>query len=302
MKDFFLYLHTFGALPHFPRPDCIGKETRNSCDYRVEGRWKRDRSRVIFQYTLDGEGCFERKGHTERVPAGKGFLCESHDPHMAYYFPAESQTPWHFVFIDLYGEAAHFMAKDMIKRFGAVYSLPPDHPFIRKLLSFHVFHEVGCTLSLSESLRLAMELFHSLTASVSPIPENHADHALIRQFREIVQSEIGSRISVGEIARRLSVSAEHLARIFKQQTGLSPHIHIQQAKMLAACSMLKSPAVTIKEIAARLGYETPALFSRTFRRIVGSSPHEFRENGVVPLTFGPLPPVGRETGRGNKIS
>ncbi len=229
------------------------------------------------------------------VKAGQGFLCESHDPAMAYYFPPEVRTPWHFVFIDLYGQTAHEMAKDLIQRFGSVYCIPIEHPFIRKLLSFHVYHEVGCTLSLGESLRLADDLFQTLVSSVSPIPEHHADHVLIRRFQEIVQMEIGTPLTVGAIALRLSVSAEHLARVFKQQTGLSPHVHIQQAKMLAACSMLKSPAVTIKEIAARLGYDTPARFTRTFRRIVGIPPHEFRETGVVPLTFGPLRSPARST-------
>jgi AraC-like DNA-binding protein len=103
---------------------------------------------------------------------------------------------------------------------------------------------------------------------------------------------------VGEIAERLNVSAEHLARVFKQQTGISPHVHIQNAKMLAACGMLKSESLPVKEIAWRLGYETPANFMRTFQRVIRCTPIQFRKNGVVPLALGtpashrkPKPPV-----------
>lgn len=286
MNDFFLYLHTFDALPNFPRPDCVGKETRSDPAYRVEGNWRRDNSRIIFQYTLSGQGLFKDAQGASEVGVGRGFLCEAHDPAIFYGYPPKARVPWHFLFVDLMGSAAHAMARDLIRRFGGIFELDPEHAILRKFLSFHIYHEIGCTLPLSESVRLATDLLNALTASKTAIPEQHADHALIRHFQEIVQSEIGQPLSVGEIALRLSVSAEHLARIFKQQTGISPHVHIQNAKMLAACSMLKSEALPIKEIAWRLGYETPANFVRTFQRVVRRTPLQFRQNGVVPLAFG----------------
>jgi AraC-like DNA-binding protein len=298
MRDFFLFIHTFDALPHFPRPDCVGKETRGTPAYRVEGRWKRNRPRVIFQYTLSGSGIYEDPGGKHVVGPGKGFLCEAHDPQMCYYFPGGGRPSWQFVFIDLIGSAAHAMARDLIRRFGAVYELPLESTPIRQLLSFNVYHEIGCTLALSESTRLATDLLNALTASKTAIPEKHADHGLIRRFQEIVHSEISRSLSVGEIAERLNVSAEHLARVFKQQTGISPHVHIQNAKMLAACGMLKSESLPVKEIAWRLGYETPANFMRTFQRVIRCTPIQFRKNGVVPLALGtpashrkPKPPV-----------
>lgn len=296
MRDFFLYIHTFDALPRFPRPDCVGQETRTAPSYRVEGKWRRDRNRVIFQYTLAGQGVFRDARGAHPVGVGHGFLCEAHDPAISYGYPPKGSAPWQFVFVDLLGTAARTMARDLIRRFGHLYDLDSDHPLIRKLLSFSVYHHVGCTLSLIESTRLATDLLNTLTAVKAPIPEKHADHALIRQFQEIVHAEIGKPLSVGEIADRISVSAEHLARVFKQQTGTSPHVHIQNAKMLAACSMLKTDALPIKEIAWRLGFKTPAHFLRTFQRVVRCSPLEFRRNGVVPLAFGP-PEVPRKPRR-----
>lgn len=287
MKDFFLYIHTFSALRDLPRPDCVGKETRTDPAYRVEGRWRRDQPRVIFQYTLAGEGVFRDATGEHAVRTGQGFLCEAHDARMAYYYPPASCAPWEFVFVDLFGSAAHAVARDLIGRFGPVYDMDPGHVVLRKLLAFHVYHEIGCTLSLSESTRLAMDLLHALIASKEPVPETQADHALIRRFQEIIQQEMNKPLTVGGVAARLAVSAEHLARVFKQQTGITPHVHIQNAKMLAACGMLKSETLSVKEIAWRLGFETPASFARTFRRIVGTTPVQFRRTGVVPLAFGP---------------
>jgi AraC family transcriptional regulator of arabinose operon len=287
MRDFFLYIHTFDGLPHFPRPDCIGKETRNTRAYRVEGRWRRDRPRVIFQYTLAGSGLFKDDRGLHQLRAGRGFLCEAHDPTITYYYPHQTRDPWHFIFIDILGSAAHAMARDLIRRFGAIYDLPLDHVIIQKLLSFHVYHEVGCILSLRESTRLTTDLLDALVDSKTPIPEKQADHTLIRRFHDIIKLATGKRISVGEIAARLSVSAEHLSRIVKQQTGVSPHDHIQNTRMLAACSLLKTESLFVKEIASRLGYETSASFMRTFQRVLHCTPTQFRRNGIMPLTFGP---------------
>ena len=81
----------------------------------------------------------------------------------------------------------------------------------------------------------------------------------------------------------VSVSREHLARRFKEETAMTPHEYIVREKMLLACHLLKDTAMSSKEISVRLGYDEPAHFTRTFKRAIQMTPSRFRAEGTLPV-------------------
>jgi AraC-like DNA-binding protein len=91
-------------------------------------------------------------------------------------------------------------------------------------------------------------------------------------------------VNVSELADRLRVSREHLTRVFKEQTLRTPWQYILRQKMLHACRLLKTTQLTHKEIAFRLGYDTPAHFTRTFKHVLGMTPGRFRAVGTIPMS------------------
>jgi YesN/AraC family two-component response regulator len=48
--------------------------------------------------------------------------------------------------------------------------------------------------------------------------------------------------------------------------------------MQAACHYLDSTALSIKEVAAKLGYDDPYYFSRIFQKILGCPPLAYRRS------------------------
>ncbi len=79
----------------------------------------------------------------------------------------------------------------------------------------------------------------------------------------------------------LDVSREHLTRVFREQTGVTPYQFILRQRTVLACRLLQEGNFTNKEIAARLGYSSPAHFLRSFRSLVGVTPGEFRSAGLT---------------------
>jgi AraC-like DNA-binding protein len=49
--------------------------------------------------------------------------------------------------------------------------------------------------------------------------------------------------------------------------------------MQKAAEMLASRALTVREVAHRVGYRQPAQFAKAFRRYQGVAPSDFRANG-----------------------
>ncbi len=285
MKDFFLRFHTNDPLPAFPRVLCVGKETRHSPATRPPGPIRPGRPHVIFQYTLAGAGFFRQQERTWTVPPGTGILCLSRSVDIDFGYPTGAAHPWQFLFVNLSGGSALRMAGDLIRHFGHLYDLAPDCDSMRQLTAFQPFCNVGYTLPPGESARLAMGLLHALALSKLKAIDSHEDRVLADQFESAVRLELGAPIVIGRIAESLQVSPAHLARVYRRQTGMAPHEFIRNAKIVAACDLLLTNRCSIKEIAGRLGFTSPNVFVRAFKRVMGSTPSRFQQQRL----FTPIP-------------
>lgn len=79
-----------------------------------------------------------------------------------------------------------------------------------------------------------------------------------------------------EISRQLGLTPDHLGRIFKQQVGLSFRDFAVKERLRRAAEQLLETGSPVKEIAGEAGYQHASDFSRTFKRLFGVTPQEFR--------------------------
>jgi len=84
-----------------------------------------------------------------------------------------------------------------------------------------------------------------------------------------------------ELAELCGISKGHLMRSFKQSTGWQLHKFIAEERMKAARTMLAEGEITCREVAARLGFRSPAYFATAFRRSTGKTPTEYREQARI---------------------
>jgi signal transduction histidine kinase/AraC-like DNA-binding protein len=80
-----------------------------------------------------------------------------------------------------------------------------------------------------------------------------------------------------DIAQAIGVSENYLGRIFHSELGLSPWDYLSRLRIHAAKDLLSTTRESITTIAGRVGFEDPAYFSRVFHKLVGESPHTFRQ-------------------------
>ena len=77
-------------------------------------------------------------------------------------------------------------------------------------------------------------------------------------------------------AKELCISEVYLNEVVKKNTGMTPTEWINVAILLEAKRLLRSTALTVKDIAHDLGYEDHAYFSRYFKKNTSMTPLEFR--------------------------
>ena len=94
----------------------------------------------------------------------------------------------------------------------------------------------------------------------------------------LIQRNPAQRWTVASLANKVAMSRSAFAARFKELVGEPPMQYITRWRMNLALACLKKENASLGELAHRLGYQSEAAFSRTFKRVTGSSPGAVRLN------------------------
>lgn len=92
----------------------------------------------------------------------------------------------------------------------------------------------------------------------------------------IIRDELHRNPQVRELAHHVHLSRWHFIRLFKAETSLSPKQYVRNLRMQHAEELLDQSFLSVKEIAARLGFEDRSQFSHDFKKLRGCAPTKFR--------------------------
>lgn len=76
----------------------------------------------------------------------------------------------------------------------------------------------------------------------------------------------------------MNMNASYLSNLFKRETGLTITYFINQQKIRQAADYLKESQLSIAEISERVGIQDVNIFTRIFKKHMGTTPSEFRKN------------------------
>ena len=279
MLDWIVVFSTQEDNTALPQVMSIAGENHNSDSYRNAGATRDDAAHFVFKYTLEGEGAVSDQHGEHLVPEGSALLCQVNDPDICYYYrPGETRT-WRFVYITFAGTAATQWASDLARRHGPVHELPISSDIIQRLLTFANTDHQQRLVGPSWGSELASSLLISLERANETSTEESASSYLVRRLQELVSENIEDDLNVKELAAMTGVSREHMSRVFSKHYGTTPHRYILQERMKYAGYLLRHSGKSVKEVAYGLGFESPTHFARTFKRVMHSTPMEFRLRG-----------------------
>lgn len=106
--------------------------------------------------------------------------------------------------------------------------------------------------------------------------KHHNDQAILAAQMWIEDNYAGS-ISIPMLAKRNAMSQRTFERRFKNATGDTPLVYLQNARIEAAKSLLEREDVTFEEVTCRVGYEDSSSFRKIFKRNTGLGPREYQQ-------------------------
>lgn len=103
-----------------------------------------------------------------------------------------------------------------------------------------------------------------------------ADRALDRSLAAI-HDKLAHKWSLAELAREAGLSRTIFAERFRKVLGTTPMQYLTDWRIQVAKRMLADGSQAVENIAEAVGYESPAAFSRIFKKSVGAGPGSFRK-------------------------
>jgi AraC family transcriptional regulator len=101
----------------------------------------------------------------------------------------------------------------------------------------------------------------------------------LRRALEFMHDNFGRELTLEEIAAAAYLSEFHFARLFKQITGITPHVYLANLRIERARKLLAETQIPIIEIAAMVGYQSHSHFTKIFKSVTGLTPREYRSVG-----------------------
>ena len=106
--------------------------------------------------------------------------------------------------------------------------------------------------------------------------KNNAEPPLVLKAREYIDKHKTEELSLANVAKAAGASVFHFCKVFHKTTGLKFTDYVARIRLEDARTRLLNPNLRISEIAYDVGFQSLTQFNRTFKRVFGQSPSDFR--------------------------
>ena len=133
---------------------------------------------------------------------------------------------------------------------------------------------------LEELLVCLLRTEQSVAAPTAIESRDFVQDTMAHQICTYLKDHVCERITLEDLSRHFHFGKSRLSDIFKRSqndTIIGYHIKL---KIEEAKRLLFEGTLSVSEIAAQLGFESPEYFSRTFRKHTGTSPSAFKASPI----------------------
>jgi AraC family transcriptional regulator len=111
----------------------------------------------------------------------------------------------------------------------------------------------------------------------------------IERVVETIRTRYDEDLPLTTLAEKARLSPFHMARLFRQETGLPPARFLAAVRLEEAKKKLLSTQASVADISAQVGYASLGTFTTRFTKAIGISPGRYRRLGRLPTVTGFIP-------------
>ena len=155
-----------------------------------------------------------------------------------------------------------------------------DFDYAQKAITLGVCRFLLKPSNLEELEEAVREMCRRLDAKRPAEEETENDEAhgyIVANALEWMKAHCTEHITLGEVAEHVYVSQWHLSKLINRETGLGFLELLSRMRVEKAKELLENPANRIGDVAYTAGFSDVAHFSKTFKKMSGRTPGEYRQ-------------------------
>jgi transcriptional regulator GlxA family with amidase domain len=124
---------------------------------------------------------------------------------------------------------------------------------------------------------------------ISPVTRSHVtlrarrDSLTDRRIQVVlllIEENFHEPLAIADVARAVNLSPGRLAHLFKSETGVAVQQYLTQIRLANAKHQLETSFLSVKEIAASVGFTSVNRFTTSFKSMIGMTPAQYRKRAV----------------------
>lgn len=230
----------------------------------------------LFFIILDGEGALTYGGSRYELEAGDCVFIDC----AKEYSHVSSQKLWTLKWVHFYGPNMKGIYEKYAQRGGmAVFKAKEPERFVRLL------DELYDTADSGDYIR-DMHIFEQLATLTALLMSEswHPEYPMhmgakrrsLQSIKDYLDQNYREKITLDTLAETFYINKFYLARIFKEQFGVSINRYLAQIRVTHAKQLLRFYDLSVEQVGSRCGIDEPAYFARVFKKVEGITPGQYR--------------------------
>ena len=117
----------------------------------------------------------------------------------------------------------------------------------------------------------------SMVSNQIVVREQNAEPPVIARAKQFIADHQTEELSLDQVAKSVNTSKFYFCKIFKKATGINFTDYVSRIRTERAKNLMLNPNLRVSEIAYEVGFQSLTHFNRVFKRILGRSPTDYRE-------------------------
>ena len=103
------------------------------------------------------------------------------------------------------------------------------------------------------------------------------DHiSVMKNVRDYIEENYNRKITLDDICSHVFLSRSYLCTLFRQKTGGTISDYILRVRIEKSIELMGNRELSLKEIMEQCGFESQSYYTKTFRRLIGVNPGQYR--------------------------